>query len=115
MVSANPMQSGVNEPQAGVSVAEAKAGLMRWSEEVDARAVAHRSGSGFMLASGAAAVVAGLLTARLVSGSPRGERATGRARPEARVLGWAVAVRMGMWLIPLAIRWSRQFEPKEKG
>jgi hypothetical protein len=93
------------EPSAAAllaSPAQAKARLLGWAEEHDARP--GRCGAGTLALRGALAVVGGVVLGRMLT------RRTPTAVPVVRVrtanprwLTWALAARLGQWLLPHAI------------
>lgn len=86
-----------------VSAFDAKARLLAWAEETDARKALARSSPGSMAAKGALAVLGGVAIVRML----RGRRA-GKALPAKsvgrRLISWAVVARVGAWALPLVIR-----------
>ncbi len=89
-------------------VAAAKARLLAWAAETDARTAKVRSGISAMASGGVLAAVVGLLVSRLLTprgGGGRGGTPVGRvAGVGTRLVSWALVVRVGTWLLPLALR-----------
>lgn len=86
-----------------LSAFDAKARLLAWADETDARKVAARSSTGAMAAKGALAVLGGVAIVRMLRG-----RRTGKLAPTKsvgrRLISWAVVARVGAWALPHVIR-----------
>lgn len=99
----------MNEPRAQVATtAAAKARLLDWADESDARSRKSRSSIGTIAAGGGLALLAGLAVARVVSPRRRGDPRTSLAGTVGKgLIGWALVARVGTWLLPHAIRAMR--------
>lgn len=87
------------------SPAAAKACLLTWAEESDARAVKARAGMGSIAAGGAIALLGGMVVSRLFTFNPRNDVASSRDRASGiGLIRWAVLARAGLWLLPRVIR-----------
>ena len=85
-----------------VSPAQAKAQLLGWAEEHDARP--GRCGAGTLALRGALAVVGGVVLGRLLTRRTRTVVPAVRGpTTNPRWLTWALAARAGQWLLPHAI------------
>ncbi len=83
----------------------AKASLLAWAEDCDVRTARARSRVGKLAAAGAIAVLGGLVIARTLTPRSRSMVSIPRARGAvAPLLTWALAARVGQFLLPLAVR-----------
>ncbi|MFN0010629.1 MAG: hypothetical protein ACKVS8_03190 [Phycisphaerales bacterium] len=85
-------------------VAAAKARLLAWASETDARTHTARSSAGALASKGALAALGGLVAARLLLPRGRMGRVARVAGVGTRLVSWALVARVGTWLLPLAIR-----------
>lgn len=95
----------MNEPPyRDATAAAAKARLLDWADESDARARKSRSSIGTIAAGGGIALLAGLAVARVVSPRRRGDARSSLAGTVGKgLIGWALVARVGTWLLPHAI------------
>lgn len=95
-----PSSTGLPESLSG-----AKANLLAWAEASDLRTARARSRMGKLAAAGAIAALGGLVIARVLA--PRSRHGASRPRVRGAVaplLTWALAARVGQFLLPLAVR-----------
>lgn len=97
---------GINVPSplTFTSPSAAKARLLAWAEEHDARQLKARSGIGAIATSGVLAVLGGMAIARIFT--PRRPSNTSGSRVTSvgkRLISWALIARAGKWLLPHAI------------
>lgn len=87
------------------SASDAKASLLAWAEDRDLRTSRARARVGRLAAAGAIALVGGLVVARVLAPRSRSVGPGTRARAAvAPLLTWALAARVGQFLLPLAVR-----------
>jgi hypothetical protein len=104
-IHSTPLIDG-NEGPAPASTCSAKARLLMWAEEHDARKARARASMGSILAGGALAALGGVAIARMLV-PPRWERSLSPAwvrNAGGRAARWALVARAGTWLVPFAIK-----------